>query len=52
MIESLSDDELFDKKHFSRMETTNLESYCIPVVASPYDWAMKKIKQNSKHKST
>jgi hypothetical protein len=45
LIESLSDEELFDKKHFSWTGTTNVGAYCISAAPSHYDWAMKKIKQ-------
>jgi len=45
LIESFSDEELFEKKHFSWTGTTNIGSYCISCTASHYDWAMKKIKQ-------
>lgn len=48
MIESLSDKELFEKKHFPWTGTTNVGSYCISVTASHYDWAMKKIKLHGK----
>ena len=44
LVESLSDEELFQKKHFSWTGTTNLGSYCISNLSSHYDWAMKKIK--------
>ena len=44
LIESLSDEELFEKQHFTWTGTTNIGSYCISVTASHYDWAMKKIK--------
>ena len=44
LIESLSDEELFEKKHFSWTGTTNIGSYCISCTASHYDWAIKKIK--------
>jgi hypothetical protein len=44
LIENFSDDELFEKKHFSWTGTTNLGSYCISATSSHYDWAMKKIK--------
>jgi len=45
LIESLTDEELFEKKHYPWTGTTNIGSYCISVTASHYDWAMKKIKQ-------
>jgi hypothetical protein len=44
LIDSLSNEELFEKKHFPWTGTTNIGSYCISVTASHYDWAMKKIK--------
>jgi len=45
LIDSLSNEELFEKKHFPWTGTTNIGSYCISVTASHYDWAMKKMKQ-------
>jgi len=45
LFESLTDKELFEKKHFSWTGTTTLGSYCISVTASHYDWAIKKIKK-------
>ncbi|MDR1068105.1 MAG: ClbS/DfsB family four-helix bundle protein [Clostridiales Family XIII bacterium] len=45
LIESFSNEELFEKKHFPWTGTTNVGSYCISATASHYDWAMKKIKQ-------
>jgi len=48
LIESLSDEELFEKKHFPWTGTTNIGTYCVSVTASHYDWAMKKIKQHIK----
>ena len=50
LIESLSDEELFEKKHFAWTGTTNVGSYCISAAPSHYDWAMKKIKQWGKGK--
>jgi hypothetical protein len=44
LIESLTDEELFEKKHYQWTGTTNVGSYCISVTASHYDWAIKKIK--------
>lgn len=44
LIETFSDEELFEKKHFSWTGTTNLGSYCVSATSSHYDWAMKKIK--------
>jgi hypothetical protein len=48
MIEKLSDEELFGKKHFSWTGTTNVGSYCISAAPSHYDWAIKKIKEYNK----
>ena len=44
LIDTLSDEELFKKKHFPWTGTSTLGSYCVSVTASHYDWAMKKIK--------
>ena len=48
LINSFSDEELFEKKHYSWTGTTNIGTYCVSVTASHYDWAMKKIKQYAK----
>jgi len=48
LIERMSNEELFEKKHFPWTGTTNIGSYCISVTASHYDWAMKKVKQHMK----
>ena len=48
LIGTLSDEELFVKKHFSWTGTTNVGSYCISATSSHYDWAMKKIKNQIK----
>jgi len=48
LIDSLSDNELFDKKRFPWTGTTNLGSYFISVTSSHYDWAIKKIKLHKK----
>jgi hypothetical protein len=50
LIESLSDEELFEKKRFSWTGTTNVGSCCISAAPSRYDWAMKEIKQLGKGK--
>ena len=47
-IKSLTDEELFEKKHFTWTGTTNIGSYCVSVTSAHYDWAMKKIKQHLK----
>ena len=41
-IKALSEEELFEKKHFSWTGTTNVASYCISSTSSHYDWALKK----------
>ena len=46
LIESLTDDELFEKKHFPW--TDGLGSYFVSVTSSHYNWAMKKIKLHIK----
>ena len=48
MIEAFSNDELFEKKHYSWTGTTNIGSYCISATSSHYDWAIKKIKLHKK----
>jgi hypothetical protein len=48
LIDTLTDQELFAKKHFSWTGTTNVGSYCISATSSHYDWAMKKLKQHLK----
>jgi hypothetical protein len=48
LVESFSNEELFEKKHFAWTGTSNLGSYCISVTASHYDWAIKKLKQHNK----
>ena len=45
MIDSFTDEELFEKKHFSWTGTSNVGSYCISATSSHYDWAIKKVKQ-------
>ena len=47
-IETFSDAELFEKKHFSWTRTTNLGSYCISATSAHYEWGMKKIKNHIK----
>ena len=48
LTDTFSNDELFEKKHFSWTGSTTLGSYCISATSSHYDWAMKKIKAHSK----
>jgi hypothetical protein len=50
LIESLSNEELFEKRHFSWTGTTSIGAYCVSAAPSHYDWAMKKLKQYSKSK--
>lgn len=49
VIVPFSDQELFEKKHFSWTGTTSLGSYCVSATSSHYDWAMKKIKRHLKN---
>lgn len=48
LIESFTNDELFEKSHFKWSGTTNIGSYCVSATASHYDWAMKKLKRQIK----
>jgi hypothetical protein len=48
LIDGFSDEELFEKKHFSWTGTSNLGGYCISATSAHYDWAMKKIKAHIK----
>jgi hypothetical protein len=48
LIDTLSNDELFTKKHFPWTGTTNLASYFISATSSHYDWAIKKLKAHIK----
>ncbi|MDR1464894.1 MAG: ClbS/DfsB family four-helix bundle protein [Oscillospiraceae bacterium] len=46
VIETFTDEELFEKKHFPWTGTSSLGSYCVSVTVSHYEWAMKKIKRH------
>lgn len=48
VIETFSDEELFEKRHFSWTGTSSLGSYCVSATSSHYDWAIKKIKRHKK----
>lgn len=48
LIESYTNEELFERKHFSWTGTSTLGSYCISTTSSHYDWAVKKIKKQKK----
>jgi hypothetical protein len=48
MISELSDEELFEKKHYSWTGTSSIGAYCISATSAHYEWAMKKIKTNIK----
>lgn len=48
LIETFSNDELFEKKHFPWTGSSTLGSYCVSATSSHYDWAMKKIKAHIK----
>lgn len=48
LIESLSNEELFEKGSFKWTGGSTLGQYCVSVTSSHYDWAMKKIKAHIK----
>ncbi len=48
LIQSFTNDELFEKKHFSWTGTTCLGAYFVSTTSSHYDWAMKKLKAHKK----
>ncbi len=48
LIGGFTDDELFQKKYYPWVGTSNLGSYFISVTSSHYDWAMKKLKAHKK----
>ncbi len=48
LISSFTNEELFEKKHFSWTGTTSVGSYCVSALPSHYDWAIKKIKAHIK----
>lgn len=49
LAEQFSDEELFTKKYYPWVGTSNLGSYFISVTSSHYDWAMKKLKAHKKN---
>jgi hypothetical protein len=48
LIDTFSNEQLFEKKVFSWTGTTSLGSYCVSATTSHYEWAMKKIKTHKK----
>ncbi|MCR1897478.1 ClbS/DfsB family four-helix bundle protein [Irregularibacter muris] len=48
LIESFSNEALFEKQHFKWSGTTNIGSYCVSATSSHYNWAIKKIKRQIK----
>lgn len=48
MIEGLTNEELFEAKHFSWTGSSTVGAYCVSATSSHYDWAMKKIKEHVK----
>ena len=48
LIDSLSNQELFEKKYFDWTGTTTLGSYCVSATSSHYAWATKKISAHIK----
>lgn len=48
VIQSHSNDELFEKKRYKWTGTTSLGSYLVSATSSHYDWALKLIKKGKK----
>ena len=48
LIQTMNDEELFQKKVFAWVGGSTLGSYFISVTSAHYDWAMKKIKAHRK----
>ncbi len=48
IIESHSDEELFEKKRYKWTGSTSLGSYLVSATSSHYDWALKLIKKAKK----
>lgn len=48
IIESHSDEELFEKKRYKWTGTTSLGAYLVSATSSHYDWALKLIKKAKK----
>lgn len=48
MIDNFSNEELFQRKHFTWTGTSTLGAYCVSATSSHYDRAMKKIKEHIK----
>ena len=49
LLMTFSDEELFTKRFYSWVGTSNLGSYFISVTSSHYDWALKKLKAHRKN---
>jgi Uncharacterized conserved protein len=45
VIDSHTDEELFEKKKYTWTGTSSVGAYFISATSSHYDWAMKKIKK-------
>ncbi len=48
LAETFSDEELFIKKYFAWTGTSSLGAYFVSATSSHYDWAIKKLKKQSK----
>jgi hypothetical protein len=48
LLESFSNEELFERRAFPWTGTTALGSYGVSATSSHYDWALKKIKAHKK----
>ena len=51
LIDSHTNEELFEKKHYKWTGSTSLGAYLISATSSHYDWATKLIKKASKGRS-
>lgn len=51
IIESHSDDELFEKKRYKWTGTTSLGSYLVSATSSHYDWALNLIRKVKREKN-
>jgi hypothetical protein len=49
LVQSLSNEELFTKQLFDWTGTTSLGSYCVSVMPSHYEWAIKKLRAHAKN---
>lgn len=48
LVTNFSNEELFAKQYFDWTGTTSLGSYCVSILSSHYEWALKKLKAHTK----